>query len=96
MSPTFEWDAAKASANIKKHGVSFEEASTVFDDPIAAIFDDEDHSIEEQREIIVGHSNQNRLLIVSFTERHDKIRIISARKANKRERKDYEENQSQR
>jgi uncharacterized protein len=60
----FEWDQAKAAANLKKHGVSFEEAKTVFDNPLAAIFDDEAHSIDEQREIIIGHSRQNRLLLI--------------------------------
>lgn len=87
----FEWDQSKAASNRKKHGVTFEEASSVFGDPRAAIFDDPGHSIEEQREILIGHSDRNRLLIVSFTERGEKIRIISARRASKRERKDYEE-----
>jgi uncharacterized DUF497 family protein len=92
MGVRFEWDAAKAAANVKKHAVSFDEASTVFDDLLAAIIDDEDHSDDELREIIIGHSVLNRLLLVSFTERSkDTIRIISARKANKRERKEYEE-----
>jgi uncharacterized DUF497 family protein len=68
------------------------EAATVFGDPLAAIFDDEVHSEEEQREIIVGHSRKNRLLLVCFTERAEAVRIISARRATKQERKDYEEN----
>lgn len=93
MSLTFEWDKDKASSNIKKHKVSFDEASTVFDDPLAYIFDDEDHSIDEYREIIIGHSIIQRLLVVCFTERaEDLIRIFSARLAIKRERQDYEEN----
>jgi hypothetical protein len=92
MSVEFEWDEDKAASNKKKHQVSFEEAATVFADPLAAIFDDEIHSADEQREIIVGHSEKNRLLVVSFTERAGAIRIISARQATKRERKDYEEN----
>jgi len=92
MSVEFEWDEEKAASNKKKHQVAFEEAATVFADPLAAIFDDEVHSAEEQREIIVGHSEKNRLLLVSFTERAGAIRIISARHATKRERKDYEEN----
>jgi uncharacterized DUF497 family protein len=71
--------------------VSFEEAATVFRNPIAVIFNDEDRSDEELREIIIGHSDSNRLLLVCFTERNDAIRIISARKATRRERKDYEE-----
>ncbi len=92
MSLEFEWDEDKAASNRKKHRVTFEEAATVFADPLAAIFDDEVHSEEEQREIIVGHSAENRLLLVSFTERAGAIRIISARRATKRERRDYEEN----
>ncbi|GET37421.1 BrnT family toxin [Microseira wollei] len=88
----FEWDEAKAAANLKKHGVSFEEAKTVFDNPLAVIFDDKAYSVDEQREIIIGHSQQNRLLLVSFTERPNSIRIISARLATRKEREDYEEN----
>jgi len=93
MSVRFEWDKDKAGANFEKHGVSFDEASTVFNDPLACIFDDEAHSASEKREIIIGHSIANRLLLVCFTERvQDTIRIFSARTATKRERKDYEEN----
>ena len=93
MSARFEWDANKAATNLRKHAVSFDEASTVFDDPLACIFDDEDHSAEEAREIIIGHSIRGRLLVVSFVERvHEVVRIISARSATRRERKDYEEN----
>ena len=93
MSLQFEWDKKKAISNLKDHKVSFDEASTVFDDPLAYIFDDEDHSIDEQREIIIGNSVLNRLLLISFTERvEDLIRIISAREETKRERQDYEEN----
>ena len=93
MGLKFEWDKQKAETNIKKHGVSFEEASTVFGDPLANIFDDEEHSQDEDREYIIGHSRLQRLLIVFFTERaKDLIRIFSARKATNRERKDYEEN----
>jgi len=94
MSLRFEWDPRKAAANLAKHGVSFEEAITVFADPLARIFDDEDHSIEEQREITIGHSTKQRLLLVCFTARGAVIRIFSARKATKRERQDYEENVS--
>jgi len=88
----FEWDSRKAASNVAKHGITFDEASTVFGDPLAAIFDDADHSQDELREIIIGHSVLGQLLLVSFTER-DKmvVRIISARKATRRERKDYEE-----
>jgi uncharacterized DUF497 family protein len=92
MSLEFEWDEDKAASNEKKHRISFEEAATVFADPLAAIFHDEVHSDQEQREIIVGHSAKNRLLLVSFTERAQAIRIISARQATKKERRDYEEN----
>ena len=89
----FVWDKQKAAANLTKHQVSFEEASTVFDDPAAVLFYDEDHSIQEEREIIVGHSIQRRLLLVFFTELAGNIvRIFSARKPTRRERKDYEEN----
>ncbi|MCI0376837.1 MAG: BrnT family toxin [Gemmataceae bacterium] len=92
MSLEFEWDEDKAVANVKKHQVAFEEAATVFYDSLAAIFDDEAHSEEEQREIIIGHSAENRLLLVCFTECAGAIRIISARRATKKERRDYEEN----
>ena len=94
MELQFEWDEAKAQANWSKHGVKFEEASSVFRNPLAAIFYDEDHSTDEVREIIIGHSDRNRVLVVSFTERKPAIRIISARVATKREREDYESNQS--
>ncbi len=87
----FEWDSAKAVANLAKHGVTFEEALTVFMDPIARIHDDPDHSEAEAREIIVGHSIHQRLLLVSFVERGEKVRLINARLATKRERRDYEE-----
>jgi uncharacterized DUF497 family protein len=94
MDLRFEWDETKAETNLSKHGVSFLEAQTVFLDPLARIFDDELHSVDELREIIVGHSNDERLLLVSFTEREiGVVRIISARRATKRERNDYEENQ---
>jgi uncharacterized DUF497 family protein len=91
MSLEFEWDEDKAASNEKKHHVTFEEAASVFADPLAAVFDDDEHSELEQREIIIGHSVADRLLLVSFTEREDAVRIISARKATKRERRDYEE-----
>lgn len=93
MDTRFEWDDQKATSNLTKHGVSFEEASTVFDNPLAAIFDDEAHSAEELREVIIGHSAQGRLVVIIFTERAERvIRIISARQATKREQHDYEEN----
>lgn len=94
MSPiTFEWDPAKAAANLKKHGVAFDEAATAFQDPLAKLHSDPDHSQREQREILIGHSAQGRLLLVAFTERRSKIRIVSARKATRRERRAYEESQ---
>jgi uncharacterized protein len=92
FSMMFEWDKSKATANLKKHGVSFEEAKSVFDNVLAVIFDDEAHSVGEKREIIIGHSRNNRLLLISFTERPNAIRIISARLATRRERKNYEQN----
>ena len=93
MSVRVEWDSRKANSNLEKHNVSFDEASTIFDDPLTALFDDEDHSTGEIREIAIGQSIQNRLLVVSLTEREpDIIRIISARLATRQERKDYEEN----
>ncbi|HUQ32543.1 MAG TPA: BrnT family toxin [Pyrinomonadaceae bacterium] len=89
----FEWDKAKAAANFRKHNVSFGEASTVFSDPLARIFDDEEHSAVERREILIGHSIINRLLLVCFTESsEDTVRIYSARLATRNERRDYEEN----
>ncbi|MGH9408453.1 MAG: BrnT family toxin [Vicinamibacterales bacterium] len=90
--PEFEWDATKADENFKKHGVSFQEALTVFADPLARIFGDPDHSAGERRELVVGHSAQQHLLVVSFTERASRTRITSAREATVHERRDYEEN----
>ena len=93
MSVHFEWDGHKAAINLRKHRVRLDEASTVFDDPVAFIFDDEDHSEDELREIIIGHSINYRLLLVCFTERPPEIvHIFSARLATRKERKDYEEN----
>lgn len=94
MELRFEWDEEKATSNGRKHGVSFEEAATVFANPLAAIFTDETHSEGEVREIIIGHSSAGRLIVISFTERENAIRIISARKATKNERRDYEERPS--
>ena len=91
--PTFEWHSAKAVANVKAHGVSFEEAVTVFQDPLAKIHPDPDHSESERREILIGHSAQARLLLVAFTDRQGKIRVISARKVTRGERREYEESQ---
>lgn len=89
--PTFEWDPPKAAANFIRHGVSFEEAATVFQDPLASIHDDPDHSASERGDIIVGHSLQGNLLLVSFTDRGSNIRVISARPVTRLERRDYEE-----
>ncbi len=87
----FEWNEQKAEANLKKHAVSFDEAETVFADSLFVIFADPDHSAEEKRFVIMGESNQNRLLVVSYTERPLTTRIISARKATRAERQKYEE-----
>ncbi len=87
----FEWDDEKAEANTKKHGVTFGEAATVFLDPLAAIAFDEEHSDDELRELIVGHSINGRLLIICFTERERVTRIISARRVTRNERRDYEQ-----
>jgi uncharacterized DUF497 family protein len=92
MSVRFEWDPTKAEANRAKHDISFEEAMTVFANPLARIFPDEEHSIDELREIIIGHSARHQLILVHFTSIKDRVRIFSARKATRRERKDYEEN----
>ena len=92
MSLRFEWDPNKAEANLAKHEISFEEAMTVFADPLARIFPDEEHSVDELREIIIGHSVGQQLVLVNFTSIDDRVRIFSARKATRRERKDYEEN----
>ena len=89
--PGFEWDLAKAAANLVDHGVSFEQSATVFEDPLAKIHDDPEHSSTERRAIIVGHSLEGRLLVVSFTDRGSNIRLISARPATRLERRDYEE-----
>ena len=90
MAIQFIWDAEKAKANRRKHRVSFEEALTVFGDPLARVHDDPQHSEGERREIVVGHSARGRLLLVSFTERRRAVRLISARRATRHERQDYE------
>ena len=87
----FEWDDEKAARNLAKHGVSFDEAQTVFADPLAGIAADPDHSEREQREIVAGLSAAGRLLLVSFTERRGSIRIINARALTPSERRLYEE-----
>lgn len=87
----FDWDNKKAATNLTKHGVSFEEAQTVFDDPFYVDFYDPNHSVAEERYIIVGVSQQKRLLVVAYTERHNTVRLISAREATRKEQADYEE-----
>jgi uncharacterized DUF497 family protein len=91
MPLSFEWDERKAKSNLAKHGVNFEEASTVFGDPLSLTIPDPAHSQLENRSIVVVQSHQRKLLVVVHTERSDNIRIISARRASRRERKSYEE-----
>jgi hypothetical protein len=86
----FEWDPRKAKLNLTKHGVAFDEATTVFYDPLSATFDDPDCSVGERRFITVGYSSQGRLLVVSHTDRGEATRIISARRATASERKRHE------
>ena len=87
----FEWDPRKAAANLKKHGVTFQEAATVFGDPLAITFQDPDHSEGEERQMTFGVSLQKRLIVVSHTQRKDRIRIISARLMDRKEKVIYEE-----
>ena len=89
----FEWDKKKADQNIRKHGISLEEAATVFGDPFSITIYDPLHSQDEDSSVILGTSNKNRVLVVIHTDRQDRIRIISARKATKKERKQYESNE---
>jgi uncharacterized DUF497 family protein len=89
----FEWDPAKAQANLRKHGVSFEEAVTVFADPLSLNMPDPLHSAEEARFLVVGMSMNRNVPVVAYAERGHRTRIISARKATRRERNDYEETQ---
>ncbi len=91
MALEFEWDSRKATSNLSKHGVSFEEAATVFADPLGRIVADPRHSSDEERLVLLGVSRDQHLLAVMFVDRGGAIRIISARPATKRERKDYEE-----
>jgi uncharacterized DUF497 family protein len=91
MALRFSWDPNKAEMNFKKHGVTFNEAATIFADPLAGIKDDPDHSDFEERFIMIGMSQKFRILVTVFTERYDIIRIISSRLATKKERKQYEE-----
>ena len=94
MGYEFEWDTAKAASNLKDHKVSFDEASTVFGDSLAMLMADPDHSQQEERYLLLGASLQGRLLVVSFAERPPKTRLISAREATRRERRQYEEGET--
>lgn len=87
----YEWDPEKADRNMREHGVAFEEAATVFLDPLAMTYPDPDHSDEKDREITIGYSRRQRLLFVSHVQRRNRTRIISAREATRRERKQHEE-----
>jgi uncharacterized DUF497 family protein len=87
----FEWDPEKAKRNLRKHNVSFEEGATVFLDPLAVTYPDPDHAHEEDREITIGYSNRQRLLFVSHIQRSSRMRIISAREATRKERRQHEE-----
>jgi hypothetical protein len=87
----FEWDPKKAATNLKKHGVTFQEAATVFGDPLAITFQDPDHSGEEERQMTFGLSIQKRLIVVAHTERKDQTRIMRARLMDRKERVIYEE-----
>jgi uncharacterized DUF497 family protein len=87
----FEWDVDKANRNLEKHSVSFEEAATVFDDPMYITFVDDEHSIDEERYITIGLSSRGRLLMLAHADRQDRTRIISARRATKKEEQFYAE-----
>ena len=91
MELSFEWDEVKAEENLRKHEVSFEEGKTIFNDPFLFTFPDYEHSVDEERHVNIGLSVTGRILILTHTERQDKIRIISCRKATARERRFYEE-----
>ena len=91
MKLTFEWDEQKDLSNQRKHGVGFDEAKTVFNDPRSITIADEEHSDDEERWIDIGMSSRGRVIVVAYTERAPNIRIISCRKATKSERKTYEE-----
>ncbi|MBM3289228.1 MAG: BrnT family toxin [Candidatus Hydrogenedentes bacterium] len=86
-----EWDNKKARQNVVKHAISFEEAVTVFYDPLSATFPDEDHSVRERRLVTIGCSSRGRLLVIAHTERQGRLRIISARKATAHERRRHDE-----
>ena len=90
MGYIFEWDLEKAEGNARKHRVEFDEASTVFGDPLAVLMPDPDHPLGEKRYVVLGMSNQQKLLVVAFAERPPRTRLISARRATRRERRRYE------
>ncbi len=94
MGLLFEWDEGKSRKNLRKHGVSFDEASTIFGDPLSVTIDDSQHSISEPRWVTLGHSARHRLLAVVHTDRGGRIRIISARVATRYERESYEEGET--
>ncbi|MBN1509810.1 MAG: BrnT family toxin [Sedimentisphaerales bacterium] len=91
MRLSFEWDDQKARANLRKHGIRFDEAMTVFMDPFSVTIPDPDHSMDEQRYVDIGSSERGRVLVVVYTERSASIRIISCRRATPSERERYEE-----
>ena len=91
MGYVFDWDPEKAESNLRKHGVSFEEATTVFGDSLALLMADPDHSADEERYVLLGMSARQRLLVTAFTERPSLTRLISARRATGTERRRYEE-----
>lgn len=93
MGLLFEWDPKKARLNLKRHGVSFDEASTAFRDPLSQTIEDPLHSENEERFVLIGRSVQGRLLVIVHTDRGERVRIISARLATKRERLRYEKNE---
>ena len=94
MALNFEWDPQKAAKNLAKHGVSFQEAESVFGDALGRIATDPRHSLDEERYVLLGVSRRRRLLAVMFTDRGEAIRLISARRATPRERRDYEQGTS--
>jgi uncharacterized DUF497 family protein len=91
MGYAFEWDLKKAEVNLRKHGVTFDEATTAFGDSLALFMPDPDHSVYEERYLVLGMSNRRRLLVVAFAERPPQTRLISARRATRQERRVYEE-----
>jgi uncharacterized protein len=91
MALRFLWDSRKAASNQRRHGIGFQEATTVFHDSLSVTIPDPDHSVDEERFLLLGLSNRRRLLVVAHSEHGESVRIISARRANRRERRTYEE-----